>query len=70
MDYKRTALLYENILLYEGEDSEIYRQYKNQIKAFAWQQLMERHINESLRIIYNRFITEDGITLEALDALH
>ncbi|MBQ8802958.1 MAG: hypothetical protein IJZ53_04915 [Tyzzerella sp.] len=70
LDYKRTALLYENILLYEDEQSEIYGQYKEQIKAFAWEQLMERHINDSLRVIYNRFINEKEITLDGLDALY
>lgn len=70
LDYKRTALLYENILMYEDEQSEIYRQYKDKIKEFAWNQLMARHINDSLRVIYNRFINESEISLDGLDALY
>ena len=66
LDYKRTALLYENILLYEDEQSDIYRQYKDKIKEFAWNQLLDRHIN----VIYNRFINEDEISLDGLDALY
>ena len=70
LDQRRTALLYENILQYEDENSEIYRQYKEQIKAFAWNQLMARNINGSLRVLYNRFITANECSLEALDALY
>lgn len=70
LDYKRTAMLYENILLYEDEESDLYRQYKDQMKAFAWNQLMARHINDSLRVLYNRFINENEISLDGLDALY
>ena len=70
LDYKRTALLYENILTYEDENSDIYKSYQEQIKEFAVEQLKKRHINNSLRIIYNRFINEDEISLEELEALY
>ena len=70
LDYKRTALLYENILTYESEDSEIYKQYYEQMKVFATEQLLKRHINESLRVIYNRFINPNTIALDELDALY
>ncbi len=70
LDYKRTALLYENILSYEDEQSEIYKHYREQIQKFAWEQLRKRHINSSLRIIYNRFINEKEISPEGVDALY
>lgn len=70
LDYRRTALLYENILTYEGGNSEILEFYKPQIKEFAREQLLKRHINDSLRIIYNRFINENNVSLEELDALY
>ena len=70
LDYRRTALLYENILTYEDENSEIYRQYKEQIRQFAKEQLLKRHINESLRIIYNRFIQEKDVSSEEFNALY
>ncbi|MBQ2986584.1 MAG: hypothetical protein IJE23_03780 [Tyzzerella sp.] len=69
LDYRRTALLYENILTYESEDSEIYKQYFEQMKVFATEQLLKRHINESLRVIYNRFINPNTVALDELDAL-
>lgn len=70
LDYKRTALLYENILTYEDENSDIYKSYQNKIREFAWEQLRKRRINQSLRVIYNRFIDEKEISVEDLDALY
>lgn len=70
LDYKRTALLYENILNYEDESSEIFQAYKEPMRIFAKEQLKKRHISESLRILYNRFINENDITLEEIDALY
>lgn len=70
LDYRRTALLYENILTYEDEKSEIFAAYKDQMIQFAKEQLQKRHINDSLRIIYNRFIHENNVTLEELDAIY
>lgn len=70
LDYWRVSLLYENILTYEQEDSEIYKQYYEQMKVFATEQLLKRHINDSLRVIYNRFINPNTIALDELDALY
>lgn len=70
LDYKKTALLYENILTYEDENSDIYHHYKAEMEAFARRQLQKRRINESLRIIYNRFLNESNMSLDELDALY
>lgn len=70
LDYKKTALLYANILSYENENGDIFSAYKNQMREFAWEQLRKRHINDSLRMIYNRFIHENELTPEDRDALY
>ncbi len=70
LDYRRTALLYANILTYEEENGEIYQFYKEQIREFAKEQLLKRHINDSLRIIYNRFINENNVLPDELSALY
>ena len=70
LDYRRTALLYENILTHESENDDIYQQYKEQMKAFAKEHLLKRHINDSLRVIYNRFINPNALSLEELDAIY
>lgn len=70
LDYKRTALLYANILNYEDENSEIYEHYREEIKQFAWKQLQKRHINDSLKVIYTRFLKENEMTPEHVEALY
>ena len=70
LDYKKTALLYANILTYEAESGEIFRSYKNQMREFTWEQLRKRHVNESLRILYNRFVQESELTIEDREALY
>lgn len=70
LDYKSEAFLYENIILYEDLEGEIYKHYNEQMKTFAYKQLLKRRINDSLRVIYNRFINPNTISLDELDALY
>ncbi len=70
LDYRRVALLYENILTYEDENSEIYQTYKEQMQEFGRQQLLKRHVNDSLRVLYNRFFNENNLGVEELEALY
>lgn len=70
LDYRRIALLYENILAYESENGDVYKQYKEQMKAFAKEHLLKRHINDSLRVIYNRFINPNELSLDEMDAVY
>ncbi len=70
LDYKRIALLYENILTYEDVEGEIYKKYYEQMKAFAKEHLMKRHVDESLRVIYNHFINPNILSLDEVDALY
>ena len=49
---------------------DIYKQYHDRIKAFATEQLMKRHVDDSLRIIYNRFLNPDTISMSELNALY
>ena len=70
LDEQKAAILYANILTYEDEQSEIYRHYQEEMETFAWDQLIKRQISEELRIIYNRFLVEEKMTPERLDALY
>lgn len=70
LTYEKTAYLYANIIQFQNEKSEIYVHYRDKMEAFAWEQLMKRHINESLRIIYKRFCTEQQMTPERMDAMN
>lgn len=69
LDYKKAALLYANLITYEQYASDLYISYREQMVEFAWDQLMKRHINESLKIIYKRFCSEEEMTGERLEAM-
>lgn len=69
LDYKKAAFLYANLITYEQYASDLYINYREQMVAFAWDQLIKRHINESLRIIYRRFCVEEEMTGERLEAM-
>ncbi|MGO5051281.1 DUF5717 family protein [Lachnospiraceae bacterium LCP25S3_G4] len=70
LDYQRCALLYANLIAYEDETSDLYEDYREEMKSFAWEQLEKRHINEQLRIIYKRFLSEQDMNAERLKALY
>lgn len=70
LDYRKCALLYSNLITHEDESSEIYAHYRDEMEAFAWNQLERRHIDEQLRIIYKRFVTERAMNPERIKALY
>lgn len=69
LDYQQTALLYADILKHESKESEIYKNYVEQMREFAWKQLQKRRINEPLRVIYNEFLREQDMKPEHIEAL-
>ena len=69
LTYTKAALLYANLITYEQYASDLYISYREQMVEFAWDQLMKRHINDSLKIIYKKFCTEEEMTGERLEAM-
>lgn len=70
LDYHKCAFLYANLITYEDEGSEIYAHYRDEMEAFAWNQLDRRHIDDLLRVIYKRFLTEQSMNPERIKALY
>lgn len=70
LDYHKCAFLYANLITYEDESSEIYAHYRDEMGVFAWNQLEKRNIDEDLRIIYKRFLFEEGMNQERIKALY
>lgn len=70
LNERKCAMLYANVITYEDESSEIYAHYREEMAAFAWEQLEQRHVDEQLRIIYKRFIVEDELTPDRVRALY
>ena len=69
LDYKKAAFLYANLLTYEAGGEDMYLSYREQIDAFAWEQLTKRHITEHLRVIYKRFCKEEEMDAERMEAM-
>ena len=55
LDYKKAAYLYASLVIHEEQAGDLYLNYREQMVAFTWEQLMKRHITESLRTLYKRF---------------
>ena len=70
LNYRKAALLYANIITYQDENGELYEAYREQIEAFAWEQLGKRRINDQLRMIYRRFCSEEGMNPARLQAMY
>lgn len=70
LNYQKCAFLYANLITYEDETSEIYAHYRDEMEAFAWNQLDRRNIDEQLRIIYKRFISESQMNPDRIKALY
>lgn len=70
LDYHKRAFLYSNLITYVDESSEIYAHYRDEMEAFAWNQMDRRHIDEHLRIIYKRFVVERSMNPERVKALY
>ena len=70
LTYQKCAFLYANLITYEDESSEIYAHYRDEMEAFAWNQLDRRNVDEQIRIIYKRFLTESAMSTERLKALY
>ena len=58
LDYKKAAYLYASLVIHEEQAGDLYLNYREQMVAFTWEQLMKRHITESLRTLYKRFCKE------------
>lgn len=70
LTYRKAAILYANMILFQDESSELYGAYREQMERFAWEQLEQRRINEPLRIIYKRCCTQRDMTEEREKAIY
>ena len=70
LNHHKCAFLYANLITYEDESTEIYAHYRDEMEAFAWNQLDRRNVNEQLRIIYKRFVVESAMNPDRVKALY
>ena len=48
----------------------LYSHYRDEMEAFAWNQLDRRNVDDRLRIIYKRFVVESSLNTERVKALY
>ncbi len=69
LNSRQKAFLYANVIRFQDRRSQLYRQYEKQIQEFMLDQLLERKLSESLAVIYDRFLSEDLLTIDFAEAL-
>ena len=70
LSYRKTAMLYANVIKYQDECSDLYLAYREKMERFAWEQLENKRINENLRIIYKRCCPERDMNDTRLRAMY
>lgn len=70
LDYTKASYLYANILRFIDEDSELFDIYCDEIETFAWDQLLKRHVNENLKVIYKYFCCKEEMSFENMEAIY
>lgn len=61
---EKKAFLYANVIRHSGELSDIFEEYREQIRNFTMEQLLKHHISQPLAELYNVVIKENQITTD------
>ncbi|MFV0364245.1 MAG: DUF5717 family protein [Suipraeoptans sp.] len=69
LDYRKCALLYASLVENEEEAGELYLSYREQMVVFTKSQLIKRRITDSLKILYKRFLREEEMDSEEIEAM-
>lgn len=69
LNSQQKAFLYANVIRFQDADSDIYRQYREQMQAFMLDQLLLRRQSENLAVLYERFLVEELLTIDFAEAL-
>lgn len=69
LDYKKCAFLYASLVANEREAGELYLSYREQMSTFTRTQLLMRHITDSLKVLYKRFLVEEEMNAEQIEAI-
>lgn len=69
LSYTQKAVLYVNIIANKLNQSSVYQSYERTMETFAVEQVLERHIDDNLAIIYDTFLQESMINQKMAEAL-
>lgn len=69
LPYAQKAALYVNIIANKESQPSVYASYERAMERFALEQILERHMDDNLAVIYDTFLTENMIQNETAKAL-
>ena len=65
LSYKKMAVLYNNINAAKNTNSNMYEKYRNAMSKFAFDQALQRHMDDNLAVLYDDML-ELGVVNEEL----
>lgn len=69
LPYTKKAALYVNIIANKESQPSVYASYEKTMENFALEQILERHMDDNLAVIYDEFLKEAMIQKETAAAL-
>lgn len=69
LPYAQKAALYVNIIANKDSQPSVYASYERTMERFALEQILERHMDDNLAVIYDTFLTDTMIQKETAKAL-
>ena len=69
LPYQKKAALYVNIIANKEQHPAVYASYERAMETFALEQLLERHMDDNLAILYTTFLNESMMRPDVAQAL-
>ena len=69
LPYRKMAVLYNNIIASKISNPEVYQQYRRSMGRFALEQILTRHIDDNLAVVYDDMLDIGMINQEIAKAL-
>lgn len=69
LSYTQKAVLYVNIIANKKNQPSVYESYERIMETFAIEQILERHIDDNLAVIYDTFLQPAMINTKVAEAL-
>ncbi len=69
LPYEKKAALYVNIIANREDQPSVYASYERTMERFALEQIIDRHMDDNLAVIYDTFLREEMIQKEVARSL-
>lgn len=69
LGYRQKAMLYVNIIANKERQPEVYQQYRQPMEQFANEQMIKRHMDDNLAVIYEEVLRAGAADIRIWEAL-